>query len=56
MSVVMVGSKKISVPSHPFYSFRGQHINESPVQVNQDTVGAMLPKLGEFCTYDVCTL
>lgn len=47
---------KRSVPSPPFYSFRGQHMYETPVQVNQETVGAMLPKLGEFCTYDVCTL
>ncbi|XP_024982545.1 serine/threonine-protein phosphatase 6 regulatory subunit 3-like isoform X2 [Cynara cardunculus var. scolymus] len=37
---------KRSVPSPPFYSFRGQHVYESPVQVNQETVGAMLPKLG----------
>ncbi|KAL8204731.1 hypothetical protein R6Q57_010354 [Mikania cordata] len=39
---------KRSVPSPPFYSFRGQHIYESPVKVNQETVGAMLPKLGDL--------
>ncbi|KAJ9558882.1 hypothetical protein OSB04_013496 [Centaurea solstitialis] len=41
---------KRSVPSPPFYSFRGQHVYESPVQVNQETVGAMLPKLGDLLT------
>ncbi|KAK9058599.1 hypothetical protein SSX86_023441 [Deinandra increscens subsp. villosa] len=39
---------KRSVPSPPFYSFRGQHMYESPVKVNQETVGAMLPKLGDL--------
>ncbi|KAF5822800.1 putative SIT4 phosphatase-associated protein family [Helianthus annuus] len=39
---------KRSAPSPPFYSFRGQHIYESPVKVNQETVGAMLPKLGDL--------
>ncbi|XP_071690355.1 uncharacterized protein [Rutidosis leptorrhynchoides] len=39
---------KRSVPSPPFYSFRGQHMYESPVQVNQETVGAMLPRLGDL--------
>ncbi|PWA88848.1 SIT4 phosphatase-associated family protein [Artemisia annua] len=39
---------KRSVPSPPFYSFRGQHMYELPVQVNQETVGAMLPKLGDL--------
>lgn len=39
-----------------FHSFRGQHVYEAPVQVNQETVGAMLPKLGELCTYDLNSL
>ncbi|XP_076938173.1 uncharacterized protein LOC143606219 [Bidens hawaiensis] len=39
---------KRSAPSPPFYSFRGQHIYEAPVKVNQETVGAMLPKLGDL--------
>ncbi|KAI7757840.1 hypothetical protein M8C21_019287, partial [Ambrosia artemisiifolia] len=39
---------KRSAPSPPFYSFRGQHIYETPVKVNQETVGAMLPKLGDL--------
>nr|KAJ0206851.1 hypothetical protein LSAT_V11C500280560 [Lactuca sativa] len=39
---------KKSAPSSLFNSFRSQHMYESPVQVHQETVGAMLPKLGEF--------
>lgn len=39
---------KRSAPSSLFNSFRGQNVYESPVQVNEETVGAMLPKLGEF--------
>lgn len=39
---------KKSTPSSLFNSFRGQHMYESPVQVNQETVGAMLPKLGDL--------
>ncbi|CAI9266258.1 unnamed protein product [Lactuca saligna] len=39
---------KKSAPSSIFNSFRGQHMYESPVQVNQETVGAMLPKLGDL--------
>lgn len=42
---------KRSFPSPPFYSFRGHHVYESPIQVNQETVGAMLPQLSEFCAY-----
>ncbi|MFS7915922.1 putative SIT4 phosphatase-associated protein family [Helianthus anomalus] len=37
-----------SPPSFLFHSFRGQHYYESTVQVNQETVGAMLPKLGDL--------
>ncbi|PWA99812.1 hypothetical protein CTI12_AA003200 [Artemisia annua] len=39
---------KRSLPSMLFHSFRGQHVYEAPVQVNQETVGAMLPKLGDL--------
>ncbi|KAG8387668.1 hypothetical protein BUALT_Bualt02G0045300 [Buddleja alternifolia] len=39
---------KRSVPSPMMYSFRNQHVFESPIHVNPDTVGAMLPKLGEL--------
>lgn len=38
-----------SAASSPFFnSFRGQHLFESPVPVNQETIGAMLPKLGKL--------
>ncbi|KAK9072612.1 hypothetical protein SSX86_009047 [Deinandra increscens subsp. villosa] len=37
-----------SPPSLLFHSFRGQHLYESNVQINQETVGAMLPKLGDL--------
>lgn len=30
------------------YSFRSQHIYEAPMHVDSDTIGAMLPKLGEY--------
>ncbi|MCD7457393.1 hypothetical protein HAX54_035016 [Datura stramonium] len=36
---------KRSIPSSMMYSFRNQHIYESPVHVNPDTINAMLPKL-----------
>ncbi|KAH6827993.1 SIT4 phosphatase-associated family protein [Perilla frutescens var. hirtella] len=39
---------KRSIPSPMLYSFRSQHVYEPPVHVNPDTVGAMLPKLGEL--------
>lgn len=37
-----------SIPSPMLHSFRNQHVYESPVHVNQETVGAMLPKLGDL--------
>ncbi|XP_073309780.1 uncharacterized protein [Primulina huaijiensis] len=39
---------KRSIPSPVMYFFRNQQAYESPKHVNQDTVGAMLPKLGEL--------
>ncbi|XP_011089292.1 serine/threonine-protein phosphatase 6 regulatory subunit 3 isoform X1 [Sesamum indicum] len=39
---------KRSIPSSVMYSFRSQHAYEPPLHVNPDTVGAMLPKLGEL--------
>ncbi|KAH6810130.1 SIT4 phosphatase-associated family protein [Perilla frutescens var. frutescens] len=36
------------IHSPVMYSFRSQHVYESPVNVNPDTVAAMLPKLGEL--------
>lgn len=37
-----------SLPSNLFYSFRGQHVYDPPVQVNQETISAILPKLGDL--------
>ncbi|XP_011089914.1 serine/threonine-protein phosphatase 6 regulatory subunit 3 isoform X1 [Sesamum indicum] len=39
---------KRSIPSPVMYSFRSQNVYESPINANPDTVGAMLPKLGEL--------
>ncbi|KZV31119.1 serine/threonine-protein phosphatase 6 regulatory subunit 3 [Dorcoceras hygrometricum] len=39
---------KRSIPSPVMYFFRSQQVYESPIHVNQDTVNAMLPKLGEL--------
>ncbi|KAL5565684.1 hypothetical protein UlMin_028848 [Ulmus minor] len=40
---------KRSVASSPlFHSFRGQHMYDSPIPVNPETVNAMLPKLGDL--------
>ncbi|KAL1544131.1 serine/threonine-protein phosphatase 6 regulatory subunit 3-like isoform X2 [Salvia divinorum] len=39
---------KRSIPSPLMYSFRSQHVYESPINVSPDTVCAMLPKLGEL--------
>ncbi|CAH8264004.1 unnamed protein product [Arabidopsis lyrata] len=38
-----------SAASSPFFnSYRGQNMFESPVPVSQETIGAMLPKLGDM--------
>ncbi|XP_076894155.1 uncharacterized protein LOC143546356 [Bidens hawaiensis] len=37
-----------SLSSLLFHAFRGQNLYESTVQINQETVGAMLPKLGDL--------
>ncbi|KAE9600599.1 hypothetical protein Lal_00045470 [Lupinus albus] len=39
---------KRSISSPLFHSFRSQHMYEPSIPVNQETIGAMLPKLGEF--------
>ncbi|KAI5666270.1 hypothetical protein M9H77_16123 [Catharanthus roseus] len=37
-----------SIPSPLMYSFRNQHVYESAIHVNPETVGAMLPKLADM--------
>ncbi|KAK1398431.1 serine/threonine-protein phosphatase 6 regulatory subunit 3-like [Heracleum sosnowskyi] len=39
-----------SITSPLIHSFRSQHMHESPVYVNSETVDAMLPKLGDLLT------
>lgn len=39
---------KRSIPSSMMYSFRTQHMYEAPLHVDSDTIGAMLPKLGDL--------
>ncbi|CAH9072342.1 unnamed protein product [Cuscuta epithymum] len=39
---------KRSTPSSMMYSFRSQHLYEAPLHVSSDTIGAMLPKLGDL--------
>ncbi|KAL1817103.1 hypothetical protein DCAR_0521515 [Daucus carota subsp. sativus] len=39
-----------STTSPLIHSFRSQHVHESPVYVNSETVDAMLPKLGDLLT------
>ncbi|GMP88938.1 hypothetical protein CsSME_00040737 [Camellia sinensis var. sinensis] len=45
--ISLLDSKR-SIPSPMFHSFRSQHMYESPTPVNPETVGAMLPKLGDL--------
>ncbi|KAM2692426.1 hypothetical protein EV2_006722 [Malus domestica] len=46
--ISLLDPKRSAVSSPLFHSFRGQHMYESPVPVNPDTVSAMLPKLGDL--------
>ncbi|KAM3692360.1 hypothetical protein ACJW31_08G083200 [Castanea mollissima] len=42
---------KRSVAASPmFHSFRTQHMYEPPITINPETIGAMLPKLGDLLT------
>ncbi|KAG5599042.1 hypothetical protein H5410_030412 [Solanum commersonii] len=45
--ISLLDSKR-SIPSFMMYSFRSQHVYESPMHVSPDTIGAMLPKLGDL--------
>ncbi|KAJ7981005.1 Serine/threonine-protein phosphatase 6 regulatory subunit 3 [Quillaja saponaria] len=46
--ISLLDPKRSPLSSPMFHSFRGQPIYESPVPVNPETVGAMLPKLGDL--------
>ncbi|TKY67211.1 Serine/threonine-protein phosphatase 6 regulatory subunit 3 [Spatholobus suberectus] len=46
--ISLLDPKKSAVSSPLFPSFRSQNMYEPPIPVNPDTIGAMLPKLGEL--------
>ena len=47
---------KRSIAASPlFHSFRSQHMYDSSIPVNPETLGAMLPKLGECMTVYCCS-
>ncbi|KAJ7947819.1 Serine/threonine-protein phosphatase 6 regulatory subunit 3 [Quillaja saponaria] len=46
--ISLLDPKSSALSSPMFHSFRGQHMYESPILVNPETVGAMLPKLGDL--------
>ncbi|ESW22356.2 hypothetical protein PHAVU_005G134600 [Phaseolus vulgaris] len=48
--VSLLDPKRSAISSPLFHSFRSQHMYEPPIPVNPDTIGAMLPKLGELLT------
>ncbi|KAJ4726046.1 Serine/threonine-protein phosphatase 6 regulatory subunit 3 [Melia azedarach] len=43
--ISLLDPKRSAVSSPLMHSFRGQHMYESPIPVNPETIGAMLPKL-----------
>ncbi|KAK7261347.1 hypothetical protein RIF29_27656 [Crotalaria pallida] len=46
--ISLLDSKRSSISSPLFHSFRSQHMYEPSIPVNPETIGAMLPKLGEL--------
>ncbi|GKV01221.1 hypothetical protein SLEP1_g13790 [Rubroshorea leprosula] len=46
--ISLLDPKRSAVASPLMHSFRNQHMYESPIPVNSETVGAMLPKLGDL--------
>ncbi|XP_019413562.1 PREDICTED: serine/threonine-protein phosphatase 6 regulatory subunit 3-like isoform X2 [Lupinus angustifolius] len=46
--ISMLDPKRSAVSSSLFHSYRSQNMYEPPIPVNPDTIGAMLPKLGEL--------
>ncbi|ESW04258.1 hypothetical protein PHAVU_011G080000 [Phaseolus vulgaris] len=46
--ISLLDPKRSAIPSPFFHSFRSQNMYEPPIPVNPDTIGAMLPKLGEL--------
>ncbi|CAG7907383.1 unnamed protein product [Brassica rapa] len=46
--ISLLDSRRSAASSYFFNSFRGQHMFESPAPVSQETIGAMLQKLGDM--------
>ncbi|XP_062082091.1 uncharacterized protein LOC133788583 isoform X2 [Humulus lupulus] len=46
--ISLLDPKRSMAASSLFHSFRSQHMYDTSVPVNQETVGAMLPKLGDL--------
>ncbi|CAN7137140.1 unnamed protein product [Brassica rapa subsp. narinosa] len=46
--ISLLDSRRSAASSYFFNSFRGQHMFESPAPVSQETISAMLPKLGDM--------
>ncbi|OIW08560.1 hypothetical protein TanjilG_03236 [Lupinus angustifolius] len=46
--ISMLDPKRSAVSSSFLHSYRSQNMYEPPIPVNPDTIGAMLPKLGEL--------
>ncbi|KAK7404738.1 hypothetical protein VNO78_05694 [Psophocarpus tetragonolobus] len=46
--ISLLDPRKSAISSLLFHSFRSQNMYEPPIPVNPDTIGAMLPKLGEL--------
>ncbi|XP_059430546.1 uncharacterized protein LOC132164134 isoform X2 [Corylus avellana] len=48
--ISLLDPKRSAAASPMFHSFRSQHMYEPPISVNPETIGAMLPKLGDLLT------
>ena len=53
--ISILDPKRSAMASPLMHSFRSQHMYESPIPVNPETISAMLPKLGEWISMAVRT-
>ena len=51
--ISLLDSRRSAASSYFFNSFRGQHMFESPAPVSQETIIAMLPKLGKLVSHAI---
>lgn len=54
--ISLLDPKRYMATSALFHSFRSQHMYDSSIPVNPETLAAMLPKLGECATLYCCCL